>query len=67
MDQKKLKQRGIKIPYDKRMFFTPSKLKYSKEVTRINIWKKMGKVENAWASKTCLVTLLSGRNQTMDF
>jgi hypothetical protein len=24
------------------MFFTPTKLKYSKQVKRINIWKNMG-------------------------
>jgi hypothetical protein len=29
-----------------------------KQVERIEMWKKMGKGEEAWASKACLVTLL---------
>jgi hypothetical protein len=40
------------------MLFTPTKQSYSKQVERIDMSKKMGEGEEAWASKACLVTLL---------
>ncbi len=56
MDQKTLKQRGIKNPDDKRMFFTLTKQNYSKHIEKKYIWKKMGEGEKAWANKVGLVT-----------
>jgi hypothetical protein len=58
MDQKTLEQRGISIPDDRRMFFTPTKQSYSKHVEKINMWKKMGEGKEGWASKTSLVTFV---------
>jgi hypothetical protein len=58
MDYNILEQRGIRIPNDRRLFFTPTKQSYSKQVERIEMWKKMGKGEETWASKACLITLL---------
>ncbi len=58
MDQKILEQRRIRIPNDRRLLFTPTEQNYSKQVERIEMWKKKGKGEEAWASKACLVTLL---------
>ncbi len=55
MDQKTLEPRGIRIPNDKRMFFTPTKQSYSKHVEKIDMWKKMGEGEEGWARKAGLV------------
>jgi len=41
-----------------KFFFTPTKCSYSKEMERLEMWKKMGEQEKAWASKVGLVTLL---------
>jgi hypothetical protein len=66
MDHKTLKQRAIRIPNElRRLFFTPTKQSYSKQVEKIEMWKKMGKGEEALASIASLVTLLwtlNGRN-----
>jgi hypothetical protein len=54
-----LAQRGIKIPNEDRYFFTPTKHSYSKQVERMEMWKKMGEKEKVWASKVGLVTMLA--------
>ncbi len=39
---KDFSKRGIKIPNEDRYFFTPTKQSYSRQVERIEMWKKMG-------------------------
>jgi hypothetical protein len=40
------------------MFLTPTKQNYSKHVEKIDMWKRMGKGEEGWASKASLVTFV---------
>jgi hypothetical protein len=58
MDQKTSEERGIRIQDVTKLFFTLTKQSYSKHVERIEMWKKMGEGEQAWASKARLITLL---------
>ncbi len=39
-------------------YFLLTKQSYSKQIERIEMWKKMGKGEEVWANKVGLVTLL---------
>jgi hypothetical protein len=39
-------------------FLTSTKQSHSKDVKKINMWKKMGEGEKGWASKACLVTFV---------
>ncbi len=57
MDQKTLEHKGIKILGKRKLFFTPTKQSYSKQVEIIEMWKKMGEGKEAWSSKASLVTL----------
>ncbi len=49
MDQKTLVKRGIKILDENKYFLTLTKKCYSKQVERLEVWKKMGKKEKGWS------------------
>jgi len=44
---KHFRTKRIRIPNERRLFFTPTKHNYSKQVERTEMWKKMGEGKKA--------------------